>query len=260
MENSQQHVNFRAAFALNNIGVTLLERHCYKQAIRTLRDAVLVMKMACRGEASGSLQPFDAVAGKNLGSIDVSLMMRRANLSLSNPRRVEGPSNGLYPVVGISDEADTDDMDAVLAVCPLKTTVVFPFRFDPTPGPEYYDKDVSLSCTTILLNFGFACLCRSRIVPEAGKKGLLENASKVFKLCQSVLATQSSNCSDHHHLRKVFFLGHVVVGSLIHTLQAAGRSTEANMYIPKLASLKAGVQELKITGILDCKRNLAPAA
>jgi hypothetical protein len=38
--------DFKAAFYLNNAGVSLLERRCYRQALKTLSDALSIMKAA----------------------------------------------------------------------------------------------------------------------------------------------------------------------------------------------------------------------
>lgn len=46
--NSRQ---YRSALALNNMGVRLLERHCYKQAVETLRESTLLIKAVLKRTA-----------------------------------------------------------------------------------------------------------------------------------------------------------------------------------------------------------------
>lgn len=49
--NSRQ---YRSALALNNMGVRLLERHCYKQAVETLRESTLLIKAVLKRAAPDS--------------------------------------------------------------------------------------------------------------------------------------------------------------------------------------------------------------
>jgi hypothetical protein len=69
MSTTNQDQSLRGAVALNNIGVTLLERHCYKSAMLTFKDSVQLLKHA--------LQEIDSTS-------DVSNKIQRAMCHLSH--------------------------------------------------------------------------------------------------------------------------------------------------------------------------------
>jgi hypothetical protein len=83
---------YNAAIVLNNIGVDLLERRCYKQALATLVDATNIMQAVLRRLLSSETND----------KLDVEAIIQRANRCRANPTAIE--SNSYYRIVNIADD------------------------------------------------------------------------------------------------------------------------------------------------------------
>lgn len=251
MAEEQTH---RAAICLNNIGCSLLERKCYRQALETLQSAVVAMKSSCRG-SSVPLPIGDSKIAE--GSLDS--LIKAASQRLYKPEPTSASSH-LVTAESLSDDAFESDIDMALGVCPFKTSVVFPVRIDSFDLDSDDEKEASLTCTIILHNFGLASLLRSTVVEAEGAQRLHQNCFKIFRLCQTVLSSRITSCPDHLQLKKLFFLGYVVVSASVHALRAAGRQKEALESMAKLVRLKAGAVELGKTDIIAHRSKTAAAA
>ena len=198
---------------------------------------------------------------------EVARMLKRASQSLS---RASGRPNVGTGVRTICDTTDIREIESVLSQSPFESgdsqqaAKFLPMRIELCANESLDPMEAARVCVVVLHNFGLACLCCAKIVPASailGRQLLLENTVKIFELCQLVLSTRSSSCTDIYQLRQMFFLGYVVVNSFVHTLIESGHPMETLevAYSPKLQSLKAAVRELCVPGF-DAKRNTATAA
>lgn len=244
-------LNYRAAVFLNNTGCSLMEQGSYLQALETFQDAVFLMKFASRLPVGDSLPSSESGAHR-----DIHSMTQRAAQHLSKPM-VE---DTLRDVHAIPDDAVASEMDVALHRSPFQGKCAFPIRFDDF-DPCFADKDASITCTIIILhNFGLSCLCRARCLPSDQAARLFDNAVRILNLCQSVLSCRSMNCTDHLQLKRLFFLGYVVMLTLIQAYLEAGETTIAIECVSKLERLRAGVRELGRADALVSRHTLAAAA
>jgi hypothetical protein len=72
--NASSH-QYRSALALNNMGVRLLEKHCYKAAVETLRESTLLIKAVLKR----------AALDKDLGSINNTVQMATKRYAQAKP-------------------------------------------------------------------------------------------------------------------------------------------------------------------------------
>lgn len=246
---------FRAVLALNNIGVSMMDRGCYRQALETMHDAVFLMKAVCRGS------PSFVTGFSDRKPQDVESMLRRATERLLHPEQTEDASVEIMTLT-VSDEGHSGDMESTLVVCPFNHEVLIALRLDDSFNFDALGQvESSIMSTCILHNFGLCCICRAKAadVSDLDLARLLHNAARIFELCQSVLSTQSTACRNGLHLKLLFFLGYVVLSAFIQVLLAEHRKSEALTHLPKLATLKAGVRVLGSSLLVDCNKP-APAA
>jgi len=242
----------RDAIFLNNAGVSLLKRGCYRQALETLQDAVVVMKIACGVDSIPNLttgscvrSPSGCSSPKNILDV-LSVMVERATRHSSSPETSPDycPSS-LLEVTVIADDAIS--VEEVFGVSPFKGSVIFPIRIESYDSAQRQSEtEAAITSTIILNNFGLSCLCRSTTVDKNAGESLRKNAFKIFELCQAILFSRSSKCTDQQKLKKLFFLGFVVLSMSVNLLRLCARHEEALAYHPKLERLKEGVRELEV--------------
>lgn len=93
LDNDQEFCHYRGAIALNNIGVTLIERQCYEEAAQTLRDSLATMR-SMHWIAAAKVEPMKAceqspvmMAGHDF-TVDLRAKLARA-CSLQNVTRCQ---------------------------------------------------------------------------------------------------------------------------------------------------------------------------
>ena len=92
---------YAAAIALNNIGVSLLERHCFTDAAAILRDAATVMKGVSETiqEQTSAFTPLNSRSEGVLPSPEnLSNMIRNANSKSINSRGIAGAQVNIFVI------------------------------------------------------------------------------------------------------------------------------------------------------------------
>jgi hypothetical protein len=176
---------YRGAVALNNIGVDLLERKYYEQALVTLVDATCAMKTALRNLHGIPLPPQDV--------IHVMEMVERANKRRSRPSRLERQRfNGMLNEVDTSQQDEQDDMFLLETVHPIRINDVSPDTLCPS---NLGDPDVQGA--VVVYNYGLACLFLARAAHhQHGREMKLNHASFLFQLANSILEQRISGMED----------------------------------------------------------------
>ncbi|GKZ00282.1 hypothetical protein MPSEU_000981100 [Mayamaea pseudoterrestris] len=191
-----QENTYNAAIALNNMGIALLERKCYRQAWETLHDAVQV---ACKGQSES-----------------VCTYLNKAFQRQCNP----DPSKAKSPLhlEIISDNADS--ITCIHATQINHSAIAIRLEaFDST-------KDVSVDTAVILHNFAISALYLALAYPVSRITGqLLQNCLKSLLKCQSDLSTRYTNLDmddDFGLVQKVFVVAVVSTNSLLQVFGSLG--------------------------------------
>jgi hypothetical protein len=245
---SLSHREYRAAIALNNIGVTLLERRCFKQALATLQDAVVLMKIAF-------LPPTAAF------SKDVVAKLQKAHERVACPR----PCSQTAPIMRfqvISDDGDTSVLFENTTTEKNSLACALLVRFEDVTA--FGDRCCDIDSSVILHNFGQSCLLYSKTMSSSVfADRLRQNSFAILNLCQQVLLSCFFQCreDDVLKLQKVFFVSVVVTQTLSQAL-----AEETNMAGPlgsclaKLSNLKAALRELSRFDSIVTSLQIAAAA
>lgn len=217
----------KAAFALNNMAISMIEKSCYTQAFETLKQAATVARSASLVDDQGRNGAQQSLECLKLAS---SRLLRPELSPLFVPTSVLMQDVGLNPSDFLPQNRDTG-----YSLIRMETN-----------GIEFNDDDWALAVATILHNFAVAHLCRTRSSEENTFDVKLRNAAvKMLGMAGSLLSTIFKDCADPFILPHVIVTMTTVVKTLIHVLESCGQVEEARSYHLTLLQLS------KVAGSLD---------
>jgi hypothetical protein len=251
----------RAAIALNNMGVSLLERRAYRQGMETLQDAILVMKRVLRSPSITS-QGSDKTPNSTSYT---DTKVHRASKRMANPQPIPSAVS-----VDIDSHRATFSYHSYLvsvlhgsSSSPLRS----PLRIEAADLDSLEESDHVLQSSIMLFNFGLAHLfmakldnsimrfnfglahlCMAKLDKTPIK--LQEGALKIFSMVHSVLATLCNQ--EGHGIREdMILLTAATLDNIVALLSQMGKHSEANESDQELARLGRAIQEFQ-------GRNLEP--
>ena len=165
----QVHQSYQSAITINNVGVHLLERQCYGQAVESFKDAAALMKTIL----------FDAIetnSGEPTSQSDNGAdLLQRSMLSLAHLKPSKKRAMHMEQLIAMEDgnvvsckvsETNTFFAESILEASP-SSTVAFPIRIRNNlllemKGGMKYCPALSVQAAMIWHNLGIAYLCRSK--------------------------------------------------------------------------------------------------
>jgi hypothetical protein len=212
--------SYRSVIALNNIGVSLLERRCYQQAAETLKDALSLIKAVSTTQNRHSLQE----------------TVHTARQRLANPQAVR------HEVVHVEVLTNTVSAKAMRAI--LEETSCNDSKASAIRIEDFDCGTTSEFISAILLhNFGLSYYC----ISKAAKKGssneqkYLNGAVRLLRISHSVFAKAiDENSESSFHFLHVMV---VVLSTLITTLHQNKREAEARPFCSMLDHLRFTIAE-----------------
>jgi hypothetical protein len=225
----------RAAIALNNMGVSLLERRAYRQGMETLKDAIVVMKRVLR-PASHS-QGF----GKTPNSTSYAeAKVHRASKRMATAQPV--PSAVSIDVIShcatFSHRSDSGSILHGGSSYPLSS----PIRIEANDLVSREGRDSDLESSIMLYNFGLAHLCMAKLVKSPIK--VLEGALTLFNMAYSVFDTLCNQ--EGYGIREdMVLLAAATLDNIVSLLTQMGKHSEANESDQELARLGRAIQEFQ---------------
>jgi len=250
---------------LNNLAISLQERHCNKEAYETFQSALEVMKAA-----SLPAQPSTSKGQHRDGDVvDVDLTLRRAAQLCSSAVDPSSASADV-PFTVLSD--DSDFADAVNRCSQSSSSsVAVLIRFE-----EYgtncssATRDVDLDCSVILQNIALSSLylasssTASDYDPAKSSStraaGLAANSARLFELARIILYRRTTACvDDKDMLRKVMLISLITTMSMAQAMSACGEDSKVQDCIIQLERIKTAVLELGLAGYPKATPS-APAA
>lgn len=180
-----QRLECRVALALNNMAVTMMERHCYEQAFLTFQDAVMAIKLAAVASSFNhkhtdikqqqQQQPDEITSHQRL----VLESLQRAHRRTSSPQVCRRPPSRQHQhpisltVVTIShhDSCPLTDDDFVVPTFPsyylirLDDVDLIEKEYDDNDNAnanevvDHHYEDVTLAKMVTLFNYGICSLC-----------------------------------------------------------------------------------------------------
>jgi hypothetical protein len=250
--------DYRGALALNNMGVTLQEWGCCRQALDTFRDATVVMKRVCCTFVESDL-PADGRTTSETQSAIAGAMRRLANPIVDGTKKK-----------GASCEALDDDSnpftvsDLVFQCSPTSSRVLFirMEEYGKALSHDDYDRDNEADMAIVLQNYGLSCYCYARISEEESVVHILnQNAISVLSLAQTVLTTRSQNAMlKHFQIPKAYMIVIVITNNLSQVLyQNGGLHSSMTTCYARLFALIADLNAYDVRGAFH-QINAASAA
>lgn len=225
MNQSTDQYERRAAIALNNMAVSMMERCCYRQGFETFKEAVAVMRLSVqcptrnRRNVLKMLKRADQRSSKP--SISMIFLHIRTVFSDAFQRPIDSPES-LFSLIRI----DSDD-GALLE--------------------DEHENASDLFTIIMLYNLGISYLCRAKCCNDETYSiaaGFRSAGTRILELCRDLLMTQYENCEDPFLLLPLIFISTLVVEVLVQTLRASGRVQEAKSCLTTLGHLRRAARNL----------------
>jgi hypothetical protein len=227
---------YKAAVALNNMGVTLLQRRCLKDAMDTLKDAITIMKSCFRPQGNN----YQAEC------LDIDLKMQRASkrmaISCQNP-------SSICMDIFYRDGCDIQPSmirslinKGVVSSIPPASVKIDSIDFE---GLE--DRDLDLESALMLYNFGIAHYCMSQIARSPASANMLRTgALKLYSMAKTVLSNPIYCPSLLESQLEDFYQSRARVASLVlsataHIQVEMGLHVEANETYKAMVHLASSV-------------------
>lgn len=219
----------RAAIALNNIGVSQLERCCYAQGMATLRDAVQTLK--------GSLEKDEGVGITTENEIQVAERVRKATYRLMNPEPQQQVPIQLVTVS--SDRLPAWALSKIKQGPNLQTSVCA-IRIDiDTHSNDTGALSPTLETAILLHNFATSYLCLSLLVPHPTHLNPLKGAMTLLAASYNVLEANRDECaSDIILMCNLLSLEAIVVGNLVAVMVELNLEDQAKALLEPYHRLK----------------------
>jgi hypothetical protein len=200
---------YQAAVALSNMGVTLIERQLYADAVITIRDALFIIRAHADPERESDIKKNNALPT----DLDIQCMINRATNcllyhSLSNFDTSKSNSIKLT----IVSDCQGNIQDILSAVNEAEAYVV---RIDDTINPvEDFSSAyiIHSKACAILLNYGTACQClyhvqrgimKSSSDNDAGSLDILHEAMAFLKISHRILIRQTEPIMRHFYHKQL---------------------------------------------------------
>jgi hypothetical protein len=231
----------RAAIALNNMGVSLLDQRAYRQGMETLKDAIFVMKRVFRPQSRNS--SLDATSDST-SSTDIKI--HRAVQRMANPQPI---SFTMITDVLSHDVASphSSPLGSILRES-SSSSFTIPIRIEATDIDCPEDRDPDLESALMLYNFGLAHLCMAKLAKSPMK--LREGALKLFNMAYSIISNKNSLSGlSESEIRRFsetrLLLAIAVLNNVVRLLTQMGKHTEANNSYQRLVRLGTAINELE---------------
>ena len=248
---SVTQTTIQVALALNNVGVSLLERGCHSQGLAVLKDGIDAMKEIIKSSRD------------ELNLITSQLSSR--NLQLAIDRTLHLPPKTI-PCASI-------DVQVVSYQASGITGILSTLNASPSFSRYYLIRmDVPLECSScfdletpdiesaiLLYNYSMAYLLWARV--HMRPEPLLENAHRILHLVCNVVARSSAICFDAFEKTALLQVGLLVLHGNIQVFIRTGNDKEAADVYVRYLTVRGAVENLQ--NVMDWYTSLivsAPAA
>jgi hypothetical protein len=229
----------RAAIALNNMGVSLLERRAYRQGMETLKDAIFVMKLVLRPPTISSQGLYKTPKSTSCAKAKV----HRASKRMANPQPVSSAIS-----IDVVSQSATFSHRSCQSGSVLHGGSSSPLRIEATDLVSLEERDSDLESSIMLYNFGLAHLCMAKLSKTPMK--LQEVALKLFKMAYCILASLYDQ-EEHGSREDIVLLAAVTLNNIVTLLSQMGKQSEANESDQELARLGRAIQEFQGRNLED---------
>lgn len=256
--------DYRAVVALNNKGVTLLERRCHRDAMETFKDALDLMR-AISPESQKRREM--SVTERNECLKKASMYAARSTPRTSGADDSEAavtavsstagsPPVSFYLTVLAHDHHSTEALSAALHEIPSGASgSVLLIEFDED------DINLNIDLSVLLHNYSMSCRMKSLTTKNTEKSHhLIERAYKFAHVANKVLSQENNFLEDDYQLERTLVLSMLVLQHLVLLSSQRGENDEARKYYGELGQLRASFLEAEDGLPTASPRKIASAA
>jgi hypothetical protein len=215
-----QH-RYDAAVALNNMGLDLLERHCYREAFKNLKEA-----------ASLIVTEYDDVSLKHIAA----LLERSSQRSLG-----ASPRESLLEIKAVKPSFSVNTVNAVLddALC---SNIMYPIFLEEKWENDRSSQILELSSCIILHNIAVAGTCIAQVTKNGIKsRSIFETSIRYFEMAFHLSRNLIEKETVHHHDAMQISL--LIVSQWLHTARHSRLDPRNNQPNHEPYVLLLGVRE-----------------
>ncbi|GKZ01537.1 hypothetical protein MPSEU_001104300 [Mayamaea pseudoterrestris] len=241
---STASMDMQAALALNNVGVSLLERGCYRQGMEVLQDGISVLK-----ELFGSSENKNDHANKtDIGtklqkaSDKMMMMMPHAAIAFNVATSPATPSIHTisYQVNGFVE------ILSCVGVSPSSSKCYLVRMDSPLEHAGFGVSNVpDMESAVLLYNLGMAQLLLSRVVSTCNVSIMLENAHRILHLASCIVARRSSTCADTLEETCMLQMGLLILHGIFQVLVECNMDHEAKTVYERYLQVREIVGNLQ---------------
>lgn len=226
--NHSMEQTYKCVVALNNHGITLLERRCFEQGLATLRDAMDALRSLMAAWETSSRC-----------TVDVERYLQDCFLRLANPRSTK-------QCLDFHIHTLTGDLTHQLPNKSGQMSIVNPIRVDDLSfDASSLGDDLDLTAAIVMHNFAIANWFASKAFPPSVSP---LTTLHLLQLSNQVLDKLQDSCEEELQLRQIACINVVVIWSLLHFLlreaHALGKE-ESNALLSVYAHLTERVLVLR---------------
>jgi hypothetical protein len=245
---------FKAALALNNVGVSLLERGCFRDALETLRKASDLIKVPFASPDSVEVNNRSIPSCDSQIDRDLTISYRRLARSQSVHHHADRDVTCVF-AFDLTVLPD-DNLHEAAHSFPCSNSG-YAVRVD-TCEELYFN--FLLECSIIIMNYGIAyrCYACGQHVSDSKKADCLRSAHELLKLAYEVLSNEFGRGEDDIILERIELVSMLVLQGLMQLSYELNLPGEGQNYYSKLGDLH--VHQVKRTRSDMCLKSIAPAA
>lgn len=227
----------RTLVALNNMGVTLIQRRCYSEAIQTLKHALTLMGLrrsfAARQLAAPPLATTTTLDDRDKDGYCQNMYLLQASKSVARSTRPKTqasfPSHCELTVLSMQQQPGA--LLTAIHEFPSSTSA-----FALTIDCDELAADDSLTASKLLFNFAVVCRMSAQQTSLSGKYGqLLDRAYQCAQVANSLLMSELDVLGDEEAMAVAL----LVQQELIRLCMQRGDATGSQKYYGELCDLRS---------------------
>lgn len=224
---SSHDEQYKAAVALNNMAVSLLQRQCYQDALDTFKDAITLIQFSLRtlvGRRAGDGLNLFSVPGVLVDNVLQAAWHRYATSAMRPVLPALAGGAGDFAILTVSSQQDPSGVQGAISEAMSrngKNSVFCCINVDPVDFEECCIETIDLDSNLILYNFGIAhCLLASKLEANTNFEGVLvqklrQSGFHLFRLSEAFLKERLSEPPFHFQGGTVLLISALFTRSMV---------------------------------------------
>jgi tetratricopeptide (TPR) repeat protein len=273
-------IEYRAAIALNNMAIALMERHAYRESLETLIDGCSLMESALRHQHSSTSDP----SSYRLVEDKIQKSSMRLSTSLASSFTISSTLSSALDLADAVMAVNHDglcldsrtSMDSTISALKQDSFRLSPIRLEAVAFQDVEERNPELESGMMIFNLGVAYLCLSRSASQSRSASfkLRVVSVRLFRMAYDIVAkletlqqlvdAQPETHENQLELVTRLLLAHMILGHSVQAHLNNGALLEALEAQEQLARLEKAIDDMGVSGnsadVASTSTGPAPAA